>query len=133
MSSLLAFICISNFFAFPSTGFSVELGINNQTVSVVQNFANGFCEKVQEGNDPELAARETIKSVIRGLISSGQLSKLMSAPKEDMSRLVSSEIYDQCGENIGLSKEELDDFVLRLAEGDANLSNPRPFKPFGIG
>ena len=39
----------------------------------------------------------------------------MSAPKEDLAASLSNNIFDGCGNDLGGTKEELDDYLVQLA------------------
>ena len=39
----------------------------------------------------------------------------MSAPKEDLAASLSNNIFNGCGEELGGTKEELDDYLVQLA------------------
>ena len=43
------------------------------------------------------------------------MKEIMSAPKEDLAASLSNNIFDGCGNDLGGTKEELDDYLVQLA------------------
>ena len=43
------------------------------------------------------------------------MKELMSAPKEELAASLSNNIFDGCGNDLGSTKEELDDYLVQLA------------------
>ncbi len=102
---------------------------------IVARFSAKYCAALPTVGDPQKAIEVTSRQMISGLIFSGDLNKVMSVPTEDMAEYVTTEIFDACGSDLSISRHDLNNYLVELAEsGEAETkSKPEPFKPFGVG
>jgi hypothetical protein len=70
--------------------------------------------------------------MITGLMFSGVIKEVMDAPKEDIASLLAADIYDGCGSDIGISKNELNSYIVDLANNGPIQSQSRPFNPSAL-
>ena len=124
------------FFAlFPSAAFAKDFNFNSDITKVAETFSDKYCLSIAEGISAEKSAEVASRSMIQGLIFSGFLKEVMSAPKEDMALFVTKKIFDRCGEELLISEKDLNIYLMKLAETGSNQakSKPQPFQPFGLG
>ena len=91
---------------------------------VSKNFSEKFCTSIGNGLTPEKAGESAASQLSKGLLFSPVMKEIMSAPKEDLAASLSNNIFDGCGNDLGSTKEELDDYLVQLA-------NKVPSKPSG--
>lgn len=135
-SFLLALsVFISSMLSSPSALFAIDIEIAPAVTDVVKSFSEKYCMAISNGGNPEKAAEVASRQMITGLIFSGTLEEVMSVPKDDMASFVASEIFDTCGSDLPISKQDLNDYLIVLAESgeERTQSQPKPFKPFGLG
>ena len=118
---------------FPAASYAIDSQVSPAVSSLVNSFSKQFCVSVSEGGNVEDAAEGAARKMIRGLVFSGDLKEVMSVPRDDMARFVATSIFDQCGDQTGITLQELNDYLIKLAENDPSQSQPKPFKPFGVG
>ena len=64
------------------------------------------------------------------------MKEIIAAPKEDLAESLSNNIFDGCGNDVGGTKEELDDYLVQLANKVPSKSSsglqipPTRQKPF---
>ena len=83
---------------------------------VSQNFSEKFCTSIGNGLTPEKAGESAAAQLSKGLLFSPVMKEIMSAPKEDLAASLSNNIFDGCGNDLGGTKEELDDYLVQLAK-----------------
>ncbi|WP_320666899.1 hypothetical protein [Prochlorococcus sp. MIT 1307] len=136
IQTILAIFSSIFFFSFavlPPLAFAKQPDLSPAVSEVVQNFTDHYCLAIADGIAAETAVEVASKQIIRSLIFSGLLKEVMSVPKEEMATFVTTKTFEGCGEDIGISEQELNDYLVKLANGDSAQSEPEPFKPFGIG
>ena len=89
---------------------------------VSKNFSEKFCTSIGNGLTPEKAGESAAAQLSKGLLFSPVMKEIMSAPKEDLAASLSNNIFDGCGNDLGGTREELDDYLVQLA-------NKVPSKP----
>ena len=82
---------------------------------VSKNFSEKFCTSIGNGLTPEKAGESAAAQLSKGLLFSPVMKEIMSAPKEDLAASLSNNIFDGCGNDLGGTKEELDDYLVQLA------------------
>ena len=82
---------------------------------VSKNFSEKFCTSIGNGLTPEIAGESAAAQLSKGLLFSPVMKEIMSAPKEDLAASLSNNIFDRCGNDLGGTKEELDDYLVQLA------------------
>ncbi len=82
---------------------------------ISKNFSEKFCTSIRNGLTPEKAGESTAAQLSKGLLFSPVMKEIMSAPKEDLAASLSNNIFDGCGNDLGGTKEELDDYLVQLA------------------
>ena len=82
---------------------------------VSKNFSEKFCTSIGNGLTPEKAGESAAAQLSKGLLFSPVMKEIMSAPKEDLAASVSNNIFEGCGNELGGTKEELDNYLALLA------------------
>ncbi len=82
---------------------------------VSQNFSEKFCTSIGNGLTPEKAGESAASQLSKGLLFSSVMKEIMSAPKEDLAASLSNNIFEGCGNDLGGTREELDDYLVQLA------------------
>ncbi len=122
------------FFAFtPTSVIALDSSLSPEVIDVVTIFSGKFCTSVSKGNSAEDASKGAIREMISSLIFSGLLKELMLIPKEEMAFYVASTVFNKCGNDIAISQEEYNKYLLVLADDGPSQRSPKPFQPFGIG
>ena len=133
ISILLASIVLLSSTLFPSHIFAKDIDLPPSITELSKTFSDNFCVGIAEGINPENAGEIAAKEMVQGLIFSPVLKELIATPKKDLVLSLSTNIYSTCGEQLELSEQELTDYLFKLADRDRERSEPKPFKPFGIG
>ena len=131
--AIFSSIVLFSFAVFPPLAFAQQPNFSPAVSEVVQNFTDQYCLAIADGIAAETAVEVASKKIIRGLIFSGLLKEVMSVPKEEMASFVSSKTFEGCGEDIGISEQALNDYLVNLANRDSAQPEPKPFQPFGLG
>ncbi len=138
LNSLVS-IAVTFIFCLPLTLFPLSVSAENvhlasEVSDVVKSFSQKYCVTISNGDEPQNAIQVVSRQMISGLIFSGVLKEVMSVPKDDMAFALTSAIFDGCGSELAISREELNDYLIQLAEKGTEQaeSEPRPFKPFGM-
>ena len=134
--SILVFCASITLFAFalfPSAAFSKPSEFSPALDEAIQGFSDKYCLAISNGTSAESAAEVASRQMITSLIFSGLLTEVMSLPKEEMASFVATKIFNVCGDEIRISEQELNDYLVELADSDSNDTQEKPFKPFGIG
>ena len=82
---------------------------------VSKNFSEKFCTSIANGLNPEKAGERAAAQLSKALLFSPVMKDIMSAPKEDLAASLSNNIFEGCGNDLGGTKEELDDYLVQLA------------------
>ena len=126
-SILLTFVVL------PSAAISNTSDLSPALSEAIQGFSDNYCLAIDNGTSAERAAEVASRQMISGLIFSGLLKEVMLVPKDEMAASVVTQIFDVCGAKIRISEQELNDYLLKLADSGSNETQPKPFKPFGLG
>ena len=126
-------IILFAFALFPSAAFSKPSEFSPALYEAIQSFSDKYCLAISDGTSADIAAEVASRQMITSLIFSGLLTEVMSLPKEEMASFVATKIFDVCGDEITVSEQELNDYLVKLADSDSNGTQPKPFKPFGLG
>ena len=133
ISILLSSIVLLSFTLFPSQVLATEIDLPPSVVELSRTFSDKFCVGIAEGINPENAGEIAAKEMIQGLIFSPILKEVMAVPRDDLALSLSRNIYSRCGDQLEISEQELNDYLVKLADRDRQQTEPKPFKPFGIG
>ena len=134
-SIVLPLILLFSSALFPAAIFAIDIEFSPAVSEVVHNFSGKYCLAISNGRAPEEAAEVASRQMISGLIFSGVLKEVMTVPKVDLASFVAANVFDACGTDLSISQKDLNDYLVELAEsGDEQTrSQPKPFKPFGMG
>ena len=108
------FMAITFFFA-PVAAVASSSDLSPAVSEVSKNFSEKFCTSIGNGLTPEKAGESAAAQLSKGLLFSPVMKEIMSAPKEDLAASLSNNIFDGCGNDLGGTKEELDDYLVQLA------------------
>ncbi len=112
---LIAFLIATTFFLAPVTAFASVGDLSPAVSDVTRKFSKNFCTSIGKGVTPEKAGESAAVQLSTSLFFSPVMDEIMSAPKEDLAISLSNNIFDGCGNELGGTKEELDDFLIQLA------------------
>ncbi len=112
---LIAFLTAITFFFAPVTTVASAADLSPAVSDVSKNFSEKFCTSIGNGLTPEKAGESAAAQLSKGLLFSPVMKEIMSAPKEDLAASLSNNIFDGCGNDLGGTKEELDDYLVQLA------------------
>ena len=112
---LLACLMAITFFFTPVAIFTSAADLSPAVSDVSKNFSEKFCTSIGNGLTPEKAGESAAAQLSKGLLFSPVMKEIMSAPKEDLAASLSNNIFDGCGNDLGGTKEELDDYLVQLA------------------
>ncbi len=112
---LLACLTAIIFFFAPVATFASAADLSPAVSDVSKNFSEKFCTSIENGLTPEKAGESATAQLSKGLLFSPVMKEIMSAPKEDLAASLSNNIFNGCGNDLGGTKEELDDYLVQLA------------------
>ena len=112
---LLASLMAITFLLSSVATFASTADLSPAVSDVSKNFSEKFCTSIGNGLTPEKAGESAAAQLSKGLLFSPVMKEIMSAPKEDLAASLSNNIFDGCGNDLGGTKEELDDYLVQLA------------------
>ena len=112
---LLACLTAITLLLAPVVTFASIADLSPAVSDVSKNFSEKFCTSIGNGLTPEKAGESAAAQLSKGLLFSPVMKEIMSAPKEDLAASLSNNIFDGCGNDLGGTKEELDDYLVQLA------------------
>ena len=112
---LLACLIAATFFLAPISTFASAADLSPAVSDVSKKFSDKFCTSIGNGLTPEKAGESAAAQLSKGLLFSPVMKEIMSAPKEDLAASLSNNIFNGCGNDLGGTKEELDDYLVQLA------------------
>ena len=116
---LLAFLIAATFFLAPVATFASTADLSPAILDVTKKFSEKFCMSIGKGMTPEKAgesaAAQLAPQLTKGFFFSPVMDEIMAVRKEDLAASVSNNIFDGCGNELGGTKEELDDYLALLA------------------
>ncbi len=107
-------MAITFFFA-PVASVASSSDLSPAFSEVSKNFSEKFCTSIANGITPEKAGERAAAQLSKDLLFSPVMKEIMSTPKEDLAASLSNNIFDGCGNDLGGTKEELDDYLVQLA------------------
>ena len=114
-SLILACLTAITFLLASVQTFASTADLSPAVSEVSKNFSEKFCTSIGNGLTPEKAGESAAAQLSKGLLFSPVMKEIMSAPKEDLAASLSNNIFDGCGNDLGGTKEELDDYLVQLA------------------
>ena len=116
---LLAYLIAATFFLVPVASYASAAELSPAVSDVTKKFSEKFCMSIGKGMTPEKAgesaAAQLAPQLTKGFFFSPVMDEIMAAPKEDLAASVSNNIFEGCGNELGGTKEELDDYLALLA------------------
>ena len=103
------------FFLAPAATFASGSDLSPAVTDLSKEFSEKFCTSIGKGMTSEKAGETAAIQLSKGLLFSPVINEIMSAPKEDLAASLSNNIFEGCGNDLGGTKEELDDYLTRLA------------------
>ncbi len=112
---LLTFLFITfSFFSLVEVLPAADLSPN--VSALTKKFSEKFCTSIRLGMNPDKAGESSAAQISRGLLFSPVMNEIMSSSKEDLVSFLSNNIIDGCGNDLLVTKEELDDYLIKLAK-----------------
>ena len=112
---LLACLMATTFCFAPAAVFASATDLSPQVSELSKNFAEKFCTSIGNGLTPEKAGESVVNQLAKGLIFSPVIKEIMTASKEDLAASLSNNIFDGGGNDLGGTKEKLDNYLAQLA------------------
>lgn len=112
---LLAYLLATTFFLATFAAFASAADLSPAVSEISEKFSEKFCTSIGKGMPPEKAGQTAAIQLSQGLFFSPVMDEIMSTPKEDLAASLSNNIFDGCGNDLGGTKEELDDYLAQLA------------------
>ena len=100
---------------------------------VVDDFSNKFCVQISKGETTEGAGKLAAKEMIQGLMFSPVLKEIMATPQEEIVASLSTQISLGCGQDLGVTEVELNDYLLNMASNRSTKPHYDPLKQLGVG
>ena len=100
----------------PITTIASAADLSPNLSDLTKKFSEKFCTSVGKGMTPEKAGESAAVQLSKGLLFSPIMNEIMSAQKEDLASSLSNNIFDECGNDLGGTKEELDQYLAQLAK-----------------
>ena len=116
---ILACLIAATFFLAPVTSYASAAELSPAVSDVTKKFSEKFCMSIGKGMTPEKAgesaAAQLAPQLTKGFFFSPVMDEIMAAPKEDLATSVSNNIFEGCGNELGGTREELDNYLAQLA------------------
>ena len=112
---LLACLTAITFLLASVATFASTADLSPAVSDVSKNFSEKFCTSIGNGLTPEKAGESAAAQLSKGLLFSPVMKEIMSAPKEDLAASLSNNIFEGCGNDLGETKEELNEYLTLLA------------------
>ncbi len=119
---LLAFLMALSFFLAPVSTFAAAADLSPAVSGLSKEFSKKFCTSIGKGMAPQKAGESAAAQLSKGLLFSPIINEIMSAPKEDLTASLSNNIFNECGKDLGGTKEELYNYLAELANKIPNKS-----------
>ena len=116
----------------PPAAFAYDFELSPAVSEVGETFSDKYCVAIADGSPADQAALVAGRQMISSLMRSGALKEVMAVPKEDMASFIASNIFETCGDNIGISELELNASILDLANQGPRQSQAKPFNPSSL-
>ncbi len=113
---LLSCLMAITFFLAPVATFASFEDLSPAVSSLSKEFSEKFCISIENGMNPQKAGETAAAQLSKGLLFSPVMNEIMSSPKEDLAASLSKNIFDACGNDLGGTKEELDNYLAQLAK-----------------
>ncbi len=112
---IFASLMAITFFFAPVVIFASAANLSPTVSDLSKDFSEKFCTSLSNGMTPEEAGESAAVQLSKGLLFSPVMNEIMSSPKEDLAASLSNNISNECGNYLGGTKEELDDYLAKLA------------------
>ena len=112
------FFIATTFFIAPVARVATAADLSPAVSDVTKKFSEKFCTSIGKGMTPEKAgesaAAQLTPQLANGFFFTPVMNEVMATPKEDLAASVSNSIFNGCGNELGGTKEELDDYLVQL-------------------
>ncbi len=106
----------------PLTSLALAADLSPAVLDLTKQFSEKFCISITNGARPKKAGEIAAAQLSKGLLFSPVMNEIMSAPKEDLAASLANNIFNECGNDLGGTKEDLDLFLVRFANKIPNKS-----------
>ena len=117
----------------PNIVLADDLKLSINLKGIVGDFSENYCLASSQGIDEKESAKVAARKIVSKLIFSDSFKEVNALNKNDLVLYISKEIFSRCGDVLKITKIDLNEYLLMLAESDSDESSQRPFKPFGMG
>ena len=115
---LLACLIAATFFLTPVASYASAAELSPAVSDLTKKFSEKFCMSIGKGKTPEKAgesaAAQLAPQLTKGFFFSPVMEEIMATPKENLAASVSNNIFDGCGNEVGGTKDELNDYISLL-------------------
>ena len=116
---LLACLISVTFFLVAVASYASTADLSPAISDITKKFSEKFCTSIGKGMTPEKAGEsasaQLLPQLTKGFFFSPVMDEIMAAPKNDLAASVSHNIFEGCGNKLGGTKEELDNYLAQLA------------------
>ncbi len=120
---LLSCLLFTIFWLAPFPIFASPDDLSPALSDLTKNFSEKFCTSIGKGMTPEKAGESAAVQLSKGVLFSPVMNEIISAPKEDLAASLSNNIFDECGNGLGGTKVELDNYLAQLVKKVPTKSN----------
>ncbi|HJN34471.1 MAG TPA: hypothetical protein QF700_10175 [Prochlorococcus sp.] len=132
LSIFLATVLLFSSILTSPPAFANDFELSPAVSEIGETFSDKYCVAISDGSTADKAALVAGRQMISSLMRSGALKEVMAVPKEDMASFIAKNIFEVCGDNIGISEIELNASILNLANQGPSQSQSKPFNPSSL-
>ncbi len=115
-SFVLLCLMLAMFFLTPLVSLASAADLSPTILDLTKQFSEKFCKSIEIGLSPEKSGETAAVQLSKGVLFSPLMNEIMSTPKEDLAASLSNNIFNECGNKLDATKEELDDYLAQLAD-----------------
>ena len=119
---ILACLTAITFLLAAGPTFASTADLSPAVSEVSKSFSEKFCTSIGNGLTTEKAGESAASQLSKGLLFSPVMKEIMSASKEDLAASLFNNIFDGCGNDLGGTREELDNYLVQFANKVPNKS-----------
>ena len=113
---ILACLTAITFFLPPFVTLASATDLSPAVSGLSMDFSEKFCMSIGIGITPKKAGEIAAAQLSKGLLFSPVMNEIMSTSKEDLTESLSNKIFDGCGNDLGGTQEELNDYLAQLVK-----------------
>ncbi len=116
---LIACLIATTFFLTPVSAIASAAELSPAVSTLSKKFSESFCTSIGKGMTLDKAGQRAVvqlsTQLSQGIFFSPVMNELMSTEKENLATSLSNNIFDECGNDLGGTKEGLESYLTQLA------------------